>query len=203
MKRDKQSTRPVEKQQEIAAAPEVTNVAIDSSSAFDCAQRLPETKKSRRRRRERQDLAQEKALGAQQLPPKVASVGRIVKYPDDGSFWSDSDSESDSLEGLSSSSNEEYPPLDRESHCAEEENEGLDKTMGYEVDTNVYLRYCVTRLLLVHQREGVKWLYKRYSEKKGGILGDDMGLGKVRKVSRREFTQCLQTDELFSSLFPT
>ncbi|MBA0805452.1 hypothetical protein Gohar_004968 [Gossypium harknessii] len=33
--------------------------------------------------------------------------------------------------------------------------------------------------LLVHQREGVKFLYMLYKSNHGGILGDDMGLGKT------------------------
>ena len=30
-----------------------------------------------------------------------------------------------------------------------------------------------------HQREGVQWLYNLHHRELGGILGDDMGLGKV------------------------
>ena len=37
----------------------------------------------------------------------------------------------------------------------------------------------VARFLREYQREGVRWLFGKYSENKGCILGDDMGLGKT------------------------
>ena len=36
---------------------------------------------------------------------------------------------------------------------------------------NVYLRD--------YQREGIRFLFRQYARKQGGILADDMGLGKV------------------------
>ena len=35
----------------------------------------------------------------------------------------------------------------------------------------------INRYLRDYQREGVKFFYKRWIENRGGVLGDDMGLG--------------------------
>jgi SNF2 family DNA or RNA helicase len=37
----------------------------------------------------------------------------------------------------------------------------------------------VASKLYPHQIDGIKWLWSLYSMKKGGILGDDMGLGEL------------------------
>lgn len=57
------------------------------------------------------------------------------------------------------------PPSDNEPFV-------LDTERGIQVPSsiNCYLRD--------YQREGVQFFYDRYKEGRGGILGDDMGLGK-------------------------
>lgn len=34
-----------------------------------------------------------------------------------------------------------------------------------------------------HQVEGVKWMYQRFLDGRGCILGDEMGLGKTAQVN--------------------
>jgi SNF2 family DNA or RNA helicase len=41
----------------------------------------------------------------------------------------------------------------------------------------------VYKELLPHQKEGIAWLWKLFKNRKGGILGDDMGLGKSVQIS--------------------
>lgn len=47
----------------------------------------------------------------------------------------------------------------------------LDKSRGIQVTS------AINRWLRDYQREGVEFFYERYKEGRGGILGDDMGLG--------------------------
>lgn len=44
--------------------------------------------------------------------------------------------------------------------------------------------------LLKHQVEGIKWLWGLHLQKVGGILADDMGVGKTRQVCTF-FLNCL------------
>jgi SNF2 family DNA or RNA helicase len=41
----------------------------------------------------------------------------------------------------------------------------------------------ISRHLLDHQVEGVKWLHSKFISKQGGILGDDMGMGKTVQLT--------------------
>jgi DNA excision repair protein ERCC-6 len=41
----------------------------------------------------------------------------------------------------------------------------------------------VYRRLFDYQRTGVKWLWELHAQRAGGIIGDEMGLGKVRCFS--------------------
>lgn len=45
--------------------------------------------------------------------------------------------------------------------------------------------------LFPHQRVGVDWMYNLYRNKCGGILGDDMGMGKVRVTHVLSMLICL------------
>ncbi|XP_044954864.1 SNF2 domain-containing protein ENL1-like [Hordeum vulgare subsp. vulgare] len=48
---------------------------------------------------------------------------------------------------------------------------------AYRLPTRVY------KMLYIHQREGLRWLWSLHCMGTGGILGDDMGLGKTMQVS--------------------
>ena len=37
----------------------------------------------------------------------------------------------------------------------------------------------INKYLREYQRDGVRFLFRQYTQKQGGILADDMGLGKV------------------------
>lgn len=47
-----------------------------------------------------------------------------------------------------------------------------------------YLNANVNQFLRGYQREGVQWMWKQYAADKGGVLGDEMGLGKVPTANR-------------------
>jgi SNF2 family DNA or RNA helicase len=49
----------------------------------------------------------------------------------------------------------------------------LDQSNGIQVNSST------NRWLRDYQREGVKFFYDRYKDGRGGILGDDMGLGRI------------------------
>jgi DNA excision repair protein ERCC-6-like 2 len=52
----------------------------------------------------------------------------------------------------------------------------LDSSRGVQVNP------AINRWLRDYQREGVQFFYERYKEDRGGILGDDMGLGKLYDI---------------------
>lgn len=45
----------------------------------------------------------------------------------------------------------------------------------------------VAGMLYTYQREGVAWLFRLHTLQRGGILADDMGLGKVHKLHCAQF----------------
>lgn len=57
----------------------------------------------------------------------------------------------------------------------------INKSQGLSMRAEVN-RYAA-RYLFDHQVEGVKWLWEKYCQQKGAILGDDMGMGKTIQVA--------------------
>ncbi|OMH84396.1 DNA repair protein rhp26 [Zancudomyces culisetae] len=71
-----------------------------------------------------------------------------------------------------------------------EEEEYLDDPSGSdeELESNeqvLRIPKCIWDKLYEYQKEGIKWMFERYSvgEGEGGILGDEMGLGKTVQVA--------------------
>lgn len=48
-----------------------------------------------------------------------------------------------------------------------------------QIDKKLSIPTAIWDSLFPHQKVGIKWLWKRWKEKKGGIEGDEMGLGKT------------------------
>jgi DNA excision repair protein ERCC-6-like 2 len=46
-----------------------------------------------------------------------------------------------------------------------------------DIESNISVPGSISRYLREYQREGIKFLYERWKEGRGGVLGDDMGLG--------------------------
>ena len=51
-----------------------------------------------------------------------------------------------------------------------------------------------------HQRDGVRWLWKRVGHGQGAILGDEMGLGKTRHVNfgQKQIAKAKRSEHKFS-----
>ena len=60
----------------------------------------------------------------------------------------------------------------------------VETDYGTEVDKHAW------DTLFDYQREGVRWMYDLYQRGVGGILGDEMGLGKVQPTACLEHTYC-------------
>uniref|UniRef100_A0A0D9WPI7 C3H1-type domain-containing protein n=1 Tax=Leersia perrieri TaxID=77586 RepID=A0A0D9WPI7_9ORYZ len=60
---------------------------------------------------------------------------------------------------------------------------GSRPPMGTEVKKNFCLKEKIYSCLLKHQRDGLHWLWNVHCSGRGGIVADDMGVGKTRQVS--------------------
>lgn len=71
-----------------------------------------------------------------------------------------------------------------------------EKPPAFSVPAELYKR------MYPHQREGVRWLWGLHQGDMGGILGDDMGMGKTFQVSVRYRLSCVTLNKLFPIASP-
>ena len=57
----------------------------------------------------------------------------------------------------------------------EENSENDDSNDMVDLGKNFFLHKSIANQLYSYQKEGVLWFWRLFNEKKGGILGDDMG----------------------------
>ena len=82
-------------------------------------------------------------------------------------------------------------------HAYEEEVSEDEGSITFTGPKSSYtLRGKIATILYPHQREGLKWLWSLHIQEKGGILGDDIGLGKTMQV------RIFATDTFFLYFFP-
>jgi hypothetical protein len=55
-------------------------------------------------------------------------------------------------------------------------------------ERNISVPGSITRYLREYQREGIKFLYRLWKEGRGGVLGDDMGLGTLFTIPLNTFS---------------
>ncbi|KZT66739.1 hypothetical protein DAEQUDRAFT_767712 [Daedalea quercina L-15889] len=55
------------------------------------------------------------------------------------------------------------------------------------LDSNHRVPWRINTFMRDYQREGIRFLFERYKEGRGGLLGDDMGLGTLRTRARCTF----------------
>eukprot|EP00605_Chrysophyceae_sp_TOSAG23-4_P002160 GSChrysophyteH1.ASY1.ANO1.2388.1 assembled CDS len=86
--------------------------------------------------------------------------------------------------GIEQDASSEHPSLFNRNDIHEVLNEplALEPIDFYSLPSPFVNHPCNARLL-PHQREGIKWLWNRLATKQGGILADDMGMGKTVMVT--------------------
>ena len=112
-------------------------------------------------------------------PPAVGSAragSRGAEGAEGDGFWSSDEGGCDAA-GRDSDADAPYPPADEDAFDRENDCDlVLGEGGGGEV---AVLPRGLNRVLMDHQRVGVKWLHAHYAAGRGAILADDMGLGKT------------------------
>ena len=95
---------------------------------------------------------------------------------------SDSESEGSSTDKSSPDSKSGNKQYEKPNFSHKPVGERVPFVLSSEGETTVQVPATINQYLRDYQRDGIKFLYKHYSQDKGCILGDDMGLGKTVQV---------------------